>query len=95
MTHHLLAYALIIAIAILASRARPGRGHSLRYQLYLRSPFWRVRRRIWILRAGGRCQRCHGRRQLAIHHRTYTRLGHEHRRDVEVLCWDCHQHQDA
>ena len=59
--------------------------------LYLHSPLWRLRRRIWILRAGGRCQRCGSRRRLTIHHRTYQRLGHERRADVTVLCWNCHR----
>jgi hypothetical protein len=61
--------------------------------VYLRSPLWRLRRRIWIVRAGGRCQRCGSRRQLTIHHRTYQRLGHERRADVTVLCWNCHRRQ--
>jgi 5-methylcytosine-specific restriction endonuclease McrA len=61
--------------------------------VYLRSPLWRLRRRIWIARAGGRCQRCGSRRRLTIHHRTYRRLGHERRTDVTVLCSDCHRRQ--
>lgn len=68
------------------------RRHSLLYELYLHSPLWRVRRRIWILRAHGRCQRCGRRRRpVTIHHLTYKRLGHERRVDVAVLCWPCHQ----
>jgi hypothetical protein len=69
------------------------RRHSLLYVIYLRSPLWRLRRRMWIVRAGGRCQLCHSRRRLTIHHRTYRRLGHERRADVTVLCWDCHRRQ--
>jgi 5-methylcytosine-specific restriction endonuclease McrA len=71
------------------------RHHSLLYRIYLRSPLWRIRRRIWILRAGGRCQRCGSRRRLSIHHRTYKRLGHERRSDITVLCWRCHQRRHA
>lgn len=69
---------------------RPRR-HSLLYTLYLRSPLWRLRRRLWILHARGRCQQCGRRRRLTIHHHNYRRLGHERRRDIEVLCWPCHQ----
>ena len=69
---------------------RRRRHRSLLYVVYLRSPLWRLRRRIWILRAGGRCERCGSRRRLTIHHRTYGRLGHERRADVTVLCWNCH-----
>ena len=53
---------------------RSRRRRSLLYVVYLRSPLWRLRRRIWIVRAGGRCQRCRSRRRLTIHHRTYRRL---------------------
>jgi hypothetical protein len=67
------------------------RRHSLQYLIYLRSPLWRLRRRLWILQARGRCQRCRSRRALSIHHRTYTRLGHERHADIKVLCWPCHQ----
>ncbi|MFZ0977402.1 MAG: hypothetical protein WAN22_34620 [Solirubrobacteraceae bacterium] len=70
---------------------RRRRRRSLLYVLYLHSPLWRLRRRIWILRAGGRCQHCGSRRRLTIHHRTYQRLGHERRADVTVLCWHCHR----
>jgi 5-methylcytosine-specific restriction endonuclease McrA len=72
---------------------RHRRRHSLLYVIYLRSPLWRVRRWMWIVRGGGRCQRCRSRRRLTIHHRTYRRLGHERRADVTVLCWDCHRRQ--
>jgi len=67
------------------------RRHSLFYVIYLRSSLWRLRRRIWVIRAGGRCQGCHSRRRLTIHHRTYHRLGHERRTDVTVLCLKCHR----
>ncbi|MHB8657719.1 MAG: HNH endonuclease [Solirubrobacteraceae bacterium] len=67
------------------------RRHSLLYVLYLHSPIWRLRRRLWILLAGGRCERCRSRRRLTIHHRSYQRLGHERRADVAVLCWRCHR----
>jgi hypothetical protein len=70
---------------------RHRRRHSLLYVIYLRCPLWRVRRWMWIVQAGGRCQRCRSRRRLTIHHRTYRRLGHERRADVTVLCWECHR----
>ncbi len=74
---------------------RRARRHSLLYATYLRSPLWRLRRRIWIVKAHGRCERCGSRRRLTIHHRTYVRLGRERRRDVSVLCWDCHRGHHA
>ncbi|MGI8559708.1 MAG: HNH endonuclease [Solirubrobacteraceae bacterium] len=72
-----------------------GRSHTLLYRVYLRSSLWRIRRRVWILRAGGRCQHCGSRRRLSIHHRTYRRLGHERGSDIAVLCWRCHRQQHA
>jgi hypothetical protein len=65
--------------------------HSLTYELYLASPLWRYRRRLWILQAGGRCERCGNRHELAIHHRNYKRLVRERRSDIQVLCRPCHQ----
>jgi hypothetical protein len=70
---------------------RRGRRHSLLYAIYLSSPLWRLRRRIWIVQARGRCERCGSRRRLTIHHRTYGSLGRERPGDVAVLCWDCHR----
>ena len=70
---------------------RSRRRRSLFYVVYLHSPLWRLRRRIWIVRAGSRCRRCGSRRRLTIHHRTYQRLGRERRADVTVLCWRCHR----
>ncbi len=65
--------------------------HSLTYELYLASPIWRFRRKLWIAQAGGRCERCGSRHELTIHHLNYKRLGRERRSDIQVLCWDCHQ----
>ena len=69
------------------------RRHSTLYLIYLRCPVWRLRRRLWIIRALGRCQHCGARRRLTIHHHTYERLGHERRSDIAVLCWRCHRQQ--
>jgi hypothetical protein len=90
---------LIIVIAALATlallRHPRRRRHSARYDLYLSSPLWRLRRRMWIIRAGGKCEGCGRwwRRRLTIHHLNYDRLGHERRSDIRVLCWPCHQAQ--
>jgi hypothetical protein len=68
------------------------RGHSLTYDLYLRSPLWRLRRRLWILSTLGRCEDCRRWRwPLTMHHLTYKRLVHERRSDIRVLCWPCHK----
>jgi hypothetical protein len=79
---------------------RLGGRHSLFYGVYLRSPIWRSRRWWWYVRSRRRCERCgrrialHGRGTVTVHHRTYARLGHERRSDVELLCWGCHRRAD-
>lgn len=104
--HLLLAVMLLLAVNVPLIRRRRhrahhprgaiARGHSLGYELYLRSPLWRARRGVWIAQARGRCEDCGRRRRpLTIHHTTYRRLGHERRRDVRVLCWGCHQARHA
>jgi hypothetical protein len=85
---------VLILVACIVQRPR-GHRHSLLYAVYMRSPLWRLRRRIWILHARGRCEACGRRRRpLSIHHRTYARLGHERRNDIQVLCWPCHRRRD-
>lgn len=72
-----------------------------RYQQYIGSAKWARRKRRALALAGWRCQyehddpfhgavRCPRRRYLAVHHRTYERLGHEADADLEVLCWFHH-----
>jgi hypothetical protein len=43
--------------------------------------------------AGYRCERCEGKRDLEVHHRTYERLGREWDQDLEVLCCRCHERE--
>jgi 5-methylcytosine-specific restriction endonuclease McrA len=62
----------------------------LTYQAYLQSPAWKLARRLLIERAQHRCQRCHARGPLNVHHLTYERLGHEEPGDLQVLCRPCH-----
>jgi hypothetical protein len=90
---HSLALALMVLTVLFGAIGRRRRRQSLRYGIYLRSPLWRLRRRVWILQAGGRCENC-GRwwgRRLTIHRVNYKRLGHERRSDIRVLCWPCHR----
>ena len=70
------------------------RRHSVLYELYMHSPIWQARRRWWFVTSDRRCSRC-GRRlvlhgggaaTVTVHHRTYARLGHERREDVQLCC---------
>lgn len=64
------------------------------YHDYLKTDHWQQARR-WILwRAYGRCERCDaGHTQLDVHHRSYQRLGHELREDLEAICRACHERE--
>lgn len=62
-----------------------------RYRAYLESSEWRKRRNAALKNAGFRCDRCRGKRDLQVHHRTYERLGAELPADLEVLCENCHR----
>jgi hypothetical protein len=59
---------------------------SMPYAAYLQTPEWRARRDRAVRRARFRCERCHGRGELQVHHRSYQRLGAELDEDLEVLC---------
>lgn len=60
------------------------------YRAYLNSPHWRQTRNAALKRAHWRCNRCGGKRDLNVHHRSYERLGAERDSDLEVLCFTCH-----
>ncbi len=61
------------------------------YHEYLQTPEWQELRRSMVRAAGFRCQNCGaGDVRLEVHHKTYERLGQEHRGDLVVLCWRCH-----
>ena len=59
------------------------------YREYCKTEHWRgvsrnLRKRI------GRCEKCGKSDRLTVHHKTYERIGAEHRRDLQVLCPRCH-----
>jgi len=61
------------------------------YNKYLRSEYWKARRRAALQRAGHKCQRCGTRRYtLQVHHLKYVRVGREEMEDLEVCCVRCH-----
>jgi len=62
------------------------------YQDYLRTDYWQSRRFDTIHNYSDRCALCNRRYflDLQIHHRTYTRRGHEFDNDLVALCSDCH-----
>lgn len=60
------------------------------YQAYLRSDWWKRRRKRALVMAEFKCQVCNSPHQLEVHHRTYTNLGKEEDPDLTVLCGECH-----
>ncbi|MGI0128641.1 MAG: hypothetical protein ACREEC_00545 [Thermoplasmata archaeon] len=64
------------------------------YQDYLLTPHWKEMREIALDWAEHRCQMCYQSEPLAVHHRTYARLGHEWLSDLIVTCNLCHAAAD-
>lgn len=62
-----------------------------KYEKYLKSDVWKVKRAIVLGVLGETCKLC-GRRGTSVHHNTYDRLYHEDLlRDLTVLCSRCHK----
>lgn len=62
----------------------------INYSAYLNSAHWKELRRLALGRAEQRCQICNSDKNLHVHHRTYTNLGHENISDLIVVCASCH-----
>lgn len=63
----------------------------MRYQNYLQSDEWKIKRQLALQQAGGRCRICNSQKSLQVHHRSYARKGTpEEVLDLVVLCDDCH-----
>ncbi|CAM2823704.1 HNH endonuclease [Brevundimonas diminuta] len=63
------------------------------YHEYLRSPHWHdVRRRYWASKLAKKacCAGCGAGTALALHHRTYKRIGQERLMDLILVCRSCH-----
>tara|TARA_R100000734_G_C3319120_1_gene114332 strand:+ start:6665 stop:7234 length:570 start_codon:yes stop_codon:yes gene_type:complete len=61
---------------------------------YVKSFIWRNKRKYLLKKRGIKCEDCgyipNDSKYLHIHHRTYRRWGHEHQRDLKILCENCH-----
>lgn len=60
------------------------------YLKYINSEEWIKKSKKWILEEG-KCERCKGGHKLTCHHKHYSTMGFEKRRDIIVLCWECHK----
>ena len=63
---------------------------SEKYQAYLCSREWGLKRQQVIGRYKGRCGRCRRSDGYAVHHKTYARIYRERLTDLILLCEGCH-----
>lgn len=61
------------------------------YSTYLKSPRWRNKRDLVLMRANGVCEGCEDAKATQVHHLTYVRVGDELLFDLVAVCNDCHQ----
>ena len=69
--------------------------HSPEYEAYMHSQKWIDRKRRIFKKRGRVCQMCGATSGLEVHHKDYTRLGHEIDDDLLIVCRDCHPKADA
>lgn len=63
---------------------------SAKYQTYLYSKKWKVKRRKVLSRAKYKCERCKKRQATQVHHLTYKRIFNEKLSDLMAVCAKCH-----
>jgi hypothetical protein len=65
----------------------------LEYKKYLKTEHWlELKKRMWSSNVPKVCFACGiGNCKLAIHHRTYTRIGREKISDLVFICDGCHK----
>lgn len=61
-----------------------------KYQVYLCSPEWRVKRELVLQRDNKICQDCTLKPAEEVHHLTYNSLFNEPLEDLKSLCKECH-----
>jgi hypothetical protein len=61
-----------------------------RYKKYLNSSKWKRKCRIY-LREHNRCEYCHSKTELTVHHKNYYNFTNESDNDLQTLCLYCHQ----
>jgi hypothetical protein len=67
----------------------------IRYERRIKSVAWKNMRRDVMRLRGAKCERCERTIDLALHHKTYERLGRELLSDLELLCSNCHKRADV
>lgn len=60
------------------------------YKKYINSKKWKEKSKRFISQVG-ECEECGDNKKLSCHHISYKNLGFETKKDIKVLCWDCHR----
>ncbi len=61
------------------------------YYKYIVSKRWKSKSYKFMSNVGFKCEECGSSNNLTCHHLTYKNLGNETKRDICVLCWNCHK----
>lgn len=61
----------------------------MNYKKYLHSRHWKTTKFL-LYSTKKRCSLCRSKKNLNIHHKTYSRLGNENPSDLILLCQECH-----
>lgn len=62
-----------------------------RYNEYLNSPEWKMRRALVMNRANGICEGCLSRPAEQVHHKTYEHVTEEFMWELVAICEPCHE----
>lgn len=66
-----------------------------KYQEYLASREWALKREAVRERSGNLCERCLRRPQQAVHHKTYANKYNEPLEDLQAICNPCHEFESG
>jgi hypothetical protein len=62
-----------------------------RYNLYLQSPQWKIKRAQVLRRAGNICEGCRRQKATQVHHLSYEHVFNEFLWELVAICDDCHE----
>jgi hypothetical protein len=62
-----------------------------RYDAYLKTTAWRLKRQAVLTRANNWCEGCAARPAIEVHHKTYEHMGNELLFELVAVCRPCHR----
>lgn len=62
-----------------------------RYEEYLQSEAWKVKRKNLIKTLGDKCFYCGSKKNINVHHKNYNNVGFETTNNVIIVCSKCHK----